>query len=211
MAEKIVAAVRALLDSRDGPIVVAVDGPSGSGKSTIVRAIAGTLDATVVPSDDFFAANITDAEWDARTPADRAADAIDWRRMRREALDPLRAGLPAQWRAFDFDAGARADGTYGMRSDLTVRAPRRVIIIDGAYSARPELSELIDLSVQIDAPAEVRQERLAARESAEFLKQWHARWDVAETFYFTHVRPASAFDLIVSTASDSAAPHGSNR
>ena len=42
------------------------------------------------------------AGWEARDPAVRAADAIDWRRLRTEVLEPLIAGQPARWHAFDY-------------------------------------------------------------------------------------------------------------
>jgi len=69
-AETIVAATRALLTPGTPRILIALDGPSGSGKSTLAAVIAEALDAAVVPADDFFAAEITDAGWDARTPLD---------------------------------------------------------------------------------------------------------------------------------------------
>jgi para-aminobenzoate synthetase len=195
----IVAAVRELTAARHTPVVVALDGGSGSGKSTVALAIAAQLNAALVQSDDFFAAEITDAGWDARTPAEKVRDAIDWRRLRTEALEPLRAGKPARWHAFDFDAGVRADGTYAMRTDFVEHEPRAVIVLDGAYSTRPELADLIDLTVLFDVPVGERHARLAAREEKRWLDAWHARWDDAEAYYFTHVRPASSFDLVVTT------------
>jgi hypothetical protein len=42
-----------------------------------------------------------------------------------------------------------------------------------------------------------RRARLAAREDQVFLTVWHRRWDPVEAHYFTHVRPRSFFDLIV--------------
>src|SRR5437762_8648415 len=57
-AEKIIAATRRLLSQRTAPILIALDGPSGSGKSTLAGMVAEALDATIVPSDDFFAAEI---------------------------------------------------------------------------------------------------------------------------------------------------------
>jgi uridine kinase len=123
-------------------------------------------------------------------------DAIDWRRLRAEALEPLLAGKPAKWHPFDFDT-IRPDGTYAMRTDFVECQPADVIILDGAFSARPELADLIDLSVLIDVPVAVRHQRLAARESTPFVESWHARWDAAEAYYFTHVRPKSSFDLVV--------------
>jgi uridine kinase len=185
--------------NRKTPILVALDGGSGSGKSSLAWLIAEQLDVALIQSDDFFAAEISDAEWDARTPEARATDVIDWRRLRAEVLEPLRAGKPAQWHAFDFAAGVRPNGTYGMRTDFVAREPRAVIVLEGAYATRPELSDLIDYSVLLDVPVAVRHERLVTREDKHFLAAWHARWDAAEEYYFTYVRPKSCFDLVVTT------------
>ena len=151
----------------------------------------------MIQSDDFFAADIPDAEWDTRTIKEKVNDGIDWRRLRTEGLEPLLAGQPARWPAFDFEAGLRAGGTYGMKDEYEEREPTAVIILDGAYSARPELSDLINLSVLVYAPIETRHARLAAREDPHFLAAWHERWDEAEEYYFTQVRPISSFDLVV--------------
>lgn len=178
------------------PLLVALEGGSGAGKSTLAGMIAEALNAALIPGDDFYAVHIPDAEWDARTPAERARDAVDWRRLRREALEPLLAGSPARWHPFDFEA-LRPDGTYPLHKEFVERQPADVIVLDGAYSARPELTDLIGLSVLVDVPIGIRHQRLARREPADFLTAWHARWDVAEAYYFTHVRPPSSFDLMV--------------
>ena len=94
--DTIVNVINRLVDGRDPPILVALDGGSGSGKSTLAHWIAEELDVTLVKSDDFFAADISDAEWEARTAQERAADAIDWRRLRTQAIEPLLAGVPAK-------------------------------------------------------------------------------------------------------------------
>ncbi len=182
---------------RRRPYVVAVDGPSGAGKSTISAVAARSLDAAVVWSDDFFAAGVTDLEWVERSPAERARDCIDWRRLRAEALEPLLSGRRAEWHAFDWNAGPRPDGTYGFEGELTVVEPGQVVIIDGAYSSRAELADLVDLSVLIDAPPATRKARLAQRDGAEHFPEWHAVWGAAEAFYFGDLRPREAFDLVV--------------
>jgi uridine kinase len=167
----------------------------------VASLISEELGAALVQSDDFFAADITDAGWDLRTPETRARGAVDWRRLRAEALAPLLAGKSARWHTFDFEAGARPDGTYNVRKDLVEREPSAVIVLDGAYSARPELADLVDFAVLIDVPVEVRHERLAAREDKRFLESWHARWDAAEQYYFSTVRPKSSFDCVIVNAS----------
>jgi uridine kinase len=84
---------------------------------------------------------------ETRTPAQRAADALDWGRLRAKAIEPLLAGVPARWVAFDFTEGPRPDGTCGMQATPTECDPRPVIILEGAYSSRPELADIIDLTV----------------------------------------------------------------
>lgn len=189
---------RRLRDRQSGlPMLVAFDGGSGSGKSTLVAAVATELDAAVVEGDDFFAAGITDAEWDALDPSERASAAIDWRRLREEALEPLLAGRAASWHPFDFEAGTRLDGTYPMAVETVTREPTAVVLLDGAYSSRPELADLIELAILVDVPVIERHRRIAAREERSFADAWHARWDAAEDDFFTRVRPPSSFDVVV--------------
>ena len=171
--DPVVAAIRACsVSSRR--LVVAVDGHSGSGKSTLAEAVAEVIGAVIVPCDDFFAASVSDADWDRRTPEQRAADAMHCRRPRREAIEPLRAGRSARWYAFDFLAGLRANGTYSLQETPTERSPKPVVLLDGAYSARPELASVLDLSVLVEPTPATRQARLEAREAPAVLRQWHA-------------------------------------
>ena len=116
----------------------------------------------------------------------KAALVIDWRRLRAEALAPLLAGRPARGHPFDFQAG------HGLAAHTVTRDPARVIVLDGVYLARPELADLIDLAILVEAADDtVRRQRLLAREGASFMAAWHRRWDAAEDYYFTHVRPRS--------------------
>ncbi len=64
--ETVVDAIRARSGSAER-LVVAIDGRSGSGKSTVAEAVAQAIGAVIVPCDDFFAAGVSDAEWDRRT------------------------------------------------------------------------------------------------------------------------------------------------
>jgi uridine kinase len=109
-----------------------------------------------------------------------------------QALEPLLAGRAARWRRFDFESGQRPDGTYGVSSHVSVVEPRAVIVLDGAYSTRPELADLVDV------PIAIRHARLAGREEASFLSSWHDCWGEPERLYFEEVRPPTAFDLVVS-------------
>jgi uridine kinase len=85
--------------------------------------------------------------------------------------------------------------THSVRRD-----PANLIVLDGIYSSRPEISDLIDLSVLVDVEPAVRAQRHNAREKSEDLA-WHAIWDPAEDFYFSEVRPPEYFGLVISMAS----------
>jgi para-aminobenzoate synthetase len=196
-ANVVVADVQQLLTGHSRPLLVAIDGASGSGKSLLAVLVTARLSAALVPSDDFYSAQLTDADWDARSPAERATDAIDWRRLRAEALEPLLAGQPARWYPFDFSAGIRPDGTYSFSTRAEVREPKPVVVVEGAYACRPELADLIAWSVLVSAPVEDRHRRLAQRENPRFLAAWRARWGAAEQWYFSRVRPESPFDRVV--------------
>ena len=205
---EILSEIRRLKANHPTPIVVALDGGSGAGKSTLASLIEKATDAALIQVDDFFTADIPDAEWDARSIEERARAVIDWRRLRVEALEPLLAGRPAKWHAFDFEAGVRADGTYRMRTDYVEREPATVILLDGAYSAGPQLADLADLTVLVEVPVDERHTRLVAREEEDFLDQWHTRWDAVEKYYFTRVRPRTSYDLVVTTAQPSSPRDG---
>jgi len=186
-----------MLEARVTPLVVAIDGRSGVGKSTLASQLGAVLPASVIPTDDFFAAELTSADWDARSPSERARDAIDWRRLRRLVLEPLLAGRAAVWHPFDFAAGVRADGSYAFASGSIRRDAAPLIMLEGAYSSRPELADLVEVAILVEAPAATRHERLALREAGDFLDAWHRRWDAAEDYFFTEVRPRTSFDIVV--------------
>jgi len=200
--DDLIAEIETRLTHDDRVVVVSFDGRSGAGKSTLASIVAFAFDATVIQTDDFFAAEVSNVEWDRRSPEQRAADAIDWRRLRRDVIEPLRKGLAARWFAFDFAAGTRADGTYPMQTIATNRSPTRLVFLDGVYSSRPELADVIDLSVLVEITGALRRQRLAAREDAAFLKAWHARWDCAEAHYFDIVRPPASFDIVFEAPSN---------
>ncbi len=196
-SKNIVAQLQSLLAKKQAPIVVALDGGSGAGKSTLASIIAAEFDTALIPLDDFFSANIPDGKWDTFTVEEKLKYVFDWNRLRRHVVEPLLEGRPATWHSFDFQSGLRADGTYGMETESKEQKPARVILIEGAYSASPEIADLVDFTILVDAPVMERHARLEAREDHDFLKRWHQRWDAVEAYYFDQVRPKRSFDFVV--------------
>ncbi len=177
------------------PIVVAVDGRSGSGKSTLCRWIAGQVDGVVIDQDDFYAGGDISA-WQRLTPQEKADRVISWHRVRDEVLQSLLDGNQATWRPFDWDS------MDGLAPESITASSAKIVILDGAYSSRAELCDLIDMSILVVLPDAVRRERLKQREGEAFVSEWHALWDEAEDYYFGQARPPQAFDVVIDRSVD---------
>src|SRR3989344_1896451 len=176
--EKVISRIDELMKQLNRPILVALDGRSGTGKSIIAKKIAERLGGIEIISDDFWVGGLN-KDWDKKSRREKAERAIDWKRIRAEALEPLLAGKPAMWHPFDWKTGK------GLSPDVIERDAAPLIVLDGAYSTRPELQDIIDFSVLVEVPNDAnRRARLIERESEEYMKDWHGRWDVAEDYYF---------------------------
>jgi uridine kinase len=182
----LVAAIRERARNLAEPCVVALDGRSGAGKSTLAAKLARGLGACVLEGDHFFAGGAA-VRSDARQ--DRVQACIDWRRQR-PVLEALRTGRKANYLAFDWDA---FDGR--LCTERTIIDPHPVIVFEGVYTARPELADLVDLRLLLEARDRMRQVRLLEREGS--LGAWERQWHEAEDWYFAHVAPQHAFDAIV--------------
>jgi aminoglycoside 6'-N-acetyltransferase len=182
LAEQI--ANRAALSGR--PVLVAVDGRSGSGKSTAADGLASRLDAVVVRGDDFYR-DLSDETRRALPPAQAAELMFDVERLRSEALAPLLAGEPGTYHPHDWVTGT------GLASTVVSLDPRPIVILDGVYAGRAELSDLVDVAVCLEADEATRLQRLAERGHGN--EQWHSVWEAAEDYHFTHLRPPAAFDF----------------
>jgi uridine kinase len=212
---RVVKAVGRWQAAQPGVLVVAIDGHGGAGKSTLAAAVAQATGAALVHTDDFFQQPATPAGGRAARDHSRPAQAggraardhsrpaqaggpaagghsmdqyYDWRRIRAQAVQSLKAGRRATFRRFDWERGAGLDGA------VTV-APAALIVLEGVFSAAPELSDLMDRSVLVDTPEQERLRRLRARVTPE---EWDPDWLIAEQAYFGAIRPPSSFDLVVS-------------
>lgn len=182
--------IRLIERDRPGSILVALDGRSAAGKSTLAAVVAPLVGAVVIDGDDFYTGGTAET-WDAMSAGEKANHCIDWRRQR-PVLEKLAKGETAHWHPYDWEAD---DGSLAQAPIICEPAP--VIILDGAYSARPELADLFDLRVLLDAPAGLRRERLIEREGEGYRDEWNARWDEAEQWYFGKVMPPESFDLVI--------------
>lgn len=108
---------------------------SAAGTSTLANTLGERLLATVVRGDDFYRDMPEDQRW-ALNAEQGYACYFDWQRMRSKVLEPLKQGLPATYLPFDWATGA------GLASTPIELKATDIVLVDGVYSARPELRDL---------------------------------------------------------------------
>jgi para-aminobenzoate synthetase len=167
---------------------VAIDGRSGVGKSTLAELLAKRLDALVISGDDFFSGGVTLCN---DPPSVLAEVCIDWRSLK-EVVKTLSTNGEAHFLPFDWEA---FDGSK--RSDPVVLEACAIIIVEGVYPARPELRKIVDFSVLIDIPEDLRRQRLIKREGE--IGAWERQWHLAEHWYFEKRSRREDFDVVITS------------
>ena len=153
-----------------GPLFVGIDGRSGTGKSTLAAAVSDGFTetgddnlVTVIEGDQFYVGGSA-ATWDRQPAAGKADRVIDWSRQR-DVLLQLRVRGVAEWHSFDWDADDWDSEVVPLVPVPLVARATPVIILEGAYSCRPELHDLLDFRVLLDVPRDLRRSQLRTRRS----------------------------------------------
>jgi uridine kinase len=185
-------AIDGALRAKGGPVVVALDGRGSVGKSTLAEVVARSYTrshgTTVIDGDDFYNGP-PPGGWVRLSPAERADQCIDWKRQL-AVLFRLTSGVEARWHPYDWD---REEPSPQWR----IGFPAPVIILDGTFSARPELHEVLTLRALLITTPEEQVRRFGAREDRDAWQQWSNTWSSAEDHYFREVMPPYRFDHIL--------------
>ena len=178
------------LDKRltTGPVVLAIDGGSASGKTTLSDLLASTYDCTVFHMDDFF------LRPEQRTP-ERYAEVggnVDRERFLNEVLEPLSKGEVVNYRKFHC-------ASMMLEKPIPI-TPQKLVVIEGAYSMHPELSDYYDLSVFLDISPELQRERILRRNDPQMAERFFNTWIPLEEKYFSELNIKEQCDIMISIA-----------
>ncbi|HXN86434.1 MAG TPA: AAA family ATPase [Candidatus Binataceae bacterium] len=188
--EEAIRAASTLLNERraSGRLIVGIDGAGGAGKSTLAEGIRQAFvgRVSIIRCDDFYRP-IAEHEIVALDPQAGYEEYFDWKRLRDEALIPLRDGSPAKYRRYDWSTDRLAE--------WIVIESREIILIEGVYSTRPELRQLLDVAIFIDTPREERLRRMRARPQEN--TSWIKRWMAAEDWSLENIAPQHHADLVI--------------
>ena len=101
--------------------------------------------------------------------------------------------MAPDWEAQDWDSD---DARLASETCETNIAP--LVLLEGAYSCRPQLHSVLDRLALLDPPKDIRRAQLLAREGDLYRAEWEGRWSAAEDHYFLQIMPADRFDLVLS-------------
>src|SRR6478736_3078928 len=155
-----------------GRVVIAVDGLDGVGKTVFADGLAEVFaeaGAAVFRAgiDGFHRPRAERYARGRRSPEGFYRDSYDYATFRRVLLDPFRDGAQTsgatgfQLAAFDVTRDSPVESQW-------VTAPRdAVLVVDGIFLNRPELQDLWDWSVWLDAPFATTYARMELRDGCD--------------------------------------------
>jgi len=155
--------------------VVTIDGPAGSGKTTLAASLAaGLADCQIIHMDDLYDG------WSQDLNRELA------KRLETSIFEPLRHGLPPQYRTYDWHVHAF--------TELVTVSRSQYLILDGVGSGNPLLRTCVALAIWIESDPQSLVSRVLDRDG-EQLRDDVLRWQLHESEYFAAQGVKQAADL----------------
>lgn len=175
---------------------MALDGKGGSGKSTLAAYVASCLPSiTVIHGDEFYTGGTFNL-WSSRSASENAQCCIDWKNQH-SVISSLKSKGVASWHAFDWHSEHwdSEQAPYCVTESTCSNAA--VVLLEGVYSARSELSSLFDLRAVLNVPEEICKKQLIAREAENLRADWEQVWSDAEHHYFGSQLDYGSLNLVL--------------
>ena len=160
------------------PFILAIDGNSASGKTTLACRLADRFGGDVIHMDDFFLPFSLRTYERLQEPGGN----VHYERFYEQIIKPLQSGTTSFcWQRFECSSGNYA-------SELCRIENPSLIIIEGAYSMRPEFRQAYDMTLFLCAGPETQKERIQHRNGSEKLHAFLEKWIPMENKYFEYYK-----------------------
>lgn len=170
--EEAIERVAALCREKENKIlVVAIDGKSASGKTTLARLLQERVGGNVYHMDDFFLRK----EQRTEERLGEIGGNVDYERFK-ELLIRIRHGMGVYYRGYDCKRQELKEAVWV--------EPKRLNIVEGAYSMHPYFEDVYDLCIAMDIDDRQQRQRILKRNGAELLKRFEEEWIPKESAYF---------------------------
>ena len=168
-----------------GNVKLAIEGSSASGKTTFAGMLEQLYDCTIFHMDDFFLR----PEQRTKERFAQPGGNIDKERFLDEVLLPLSRGENITYRQFDCS-------TFTLTEPVSI-TPKRLTVIEGAYSMHPELAKYYDISVFLNISADLQKKRIEHRNSPQMAVRFFNEWIPMEIKYFEAFNIKDQCDIVI--------------
>ncbi len=171
------------------PVIVSIDGHGGAGKTFLARKLATRLSrmgivSQIVHVDDFYLPSKRRSERTRRA----IGGEFDWRRLESQVLHPLCKGRSSHYRVYDWPSDR-------LGRSASVR-PRGVVLVEGVYTSRRELSGYYDFKIWVKCPRRVCLDRERKRDGSANLHRL-VTWMAQESRYIQLHVPHRRADIVI--------------
>lgn len=170
--------------------MIAIDGMCCAGKTTMSGRLSQLFDANVFHLDDYF------LQPHLRMPSrlSKPGGNVDAERFLAEALLPALRGETVQVKKYDCHENL-------LLPPVTV-TPKKIVLVEGAYSLHPLLAPYYDLKVFCRIDPEMQRSRILNRNGKAALKTFESRWIPLENKYFEELNILSLCDIVIDSVQD---------
>lgn len=166
------------------PVLVAIDGNSCAGKTSLAALVEKIYDCNVFHMDDFFLPADQRTEKRLRQPGGN----IEFERFSAEIMTELRKNMPFSYRPFSCARQALGE-------PVNIQ-PKKLNIIEGAYSLHPSLAENYHLKVFMGIEPEEQSRRVLARNGQAMHRRFMEEWIPRENRYLKELKIRDQCDLV---------------
>lgn len=176
--------IKNLISQKSNP-VIAIDGCCASGKTTLAKKIAEEIGAQVIHTDDFF----LPFEMRSTERLSTAGGNIHYERFFDEVINGIKSGKPFEYRIFSCKTG-------NYNGSKTVD-PSKPIIVEGAYSLRPEFADIYDYKIFMTVDEKIQLDRIFSRNGKDALEIFKSKWIPLENRYFEFFNIEKQCDIVI--------------
>ncbi len=173
------------IQQKKGSAFVAISGLGGSGKTFLTNQLEIAIpESRIIYVDDFYK---TEAErGDVHSSENIISNCFDWDRIE-NVIRLFQEGRAVCYQKYDWVKNIR-DGWVEMH-------PQSITILEGLYCLQDRFLPHYDLSVWVDAPRDVRMERIFKRD-LEWKRAWHKIWMDQDDRYVAAEHPEKKAHII---------------
>ena len=166
-------------------IIIAIEGRSAAGKSSLASLLKDKYDCNLFHMDDFFLPAKEKTEERLKQPGGN----VDYIRFKEDVMDKLMEDQPFTYEIFDCKVQA-------LTEKRTV-IPKKLNIIEGAYSMHPILIENYDLKIFLDIDDDSQKERILLRNGKDMYKKFVNQWIPLEDEYIRKLGIKGKADIVI--------------